>query len=184
MATAARDLRYRAGHSVDGNLARNLDWEVRERELRHAGEAPRHQEAAEPQVRARPRIRTRAAQHVSLLSVADFCVVGALALLVLVHYIQLTRLSDEVVDLRSQLSELETENVVLSAQYEQIFDLGSVREAAVAMGMTKPSSSQIYYIDLSEGDSAIVYQEASPGLLERLRESLHHGIYAVVEYFD
>ncbi len=173
MAAAARDLRYRAGQSVDGNLARNLDWEVRERELRHAGEVPRHQEAAEPQVRARPRIRTRAAQHVSLLSVAGFCVAGAPALLVLVHYIQLT-----------QLSALETENVVLSAQYEQIFDLSSVREAAVAMGMTKPSSSQIYYIDLSEGDSAIVYQEASPGLLERLRESLHHGIYAVVEYFD
>ena len=44
MASAARDLRYQSGYSVDGSLARDLDWAVRERELRHAGEAPRHQE--------------------------------------------------------------------------------------------------------------------------------------------
>ncbi len=35
MASAARDLRYRP--SVDGNLARELDWAVRERELRDRG---------------------------------------------------------------------------------------------------------------------------------------------------
>ena len=50
--------------------------------------------------------------------------------------------------------------------------------------MSKPSSSQIYYIDLSEGDSAVVYEEAEPGILGQLLESLHHGVYAVVEYFD
>ena len=47
MAVSARDLRYRGGSAVDGSLARDLDWAVRERELRHAGEAPRPREAAE-----------------------------------------------------------------------------------------------------------------------------------------
>ena len=50
--------------------------------------------------------------------------------------------------------------------------------------MSKPSSSQIYYIDLSDGDSAVVYQQSEPGVLSRLLTSLHHGFYTVVEYFN
>ena len=34
MASTAKELRYR--RSVDGSLARELDWAVRERELNHA----------------------------------------------------------------------------------------------------------------------------------------------------
>ena len=50
--------------------------------------------------------------------------------------------------------------------------------------MGKPSSSQITYIDLSDGDSAVVYQKEDPSVLDKLLASLNHGIYAVVEYFD
>lgn len=185
MATAARDMRRRAGFPVDGSLARDLDWEVRERELRHAGEAPRRREAAEQQsARQGVRTRTRAAQHVSPLSAAGFCAVAVLAVLVLMNYIQLTRLSADMVELRGELEALETENVVLTAQYEQIFDLASIREAAIGMGMTKPSSSQIYYLDVSRGDSAQVYQEESAGWMEKIGDFFHQGVYAVVEYFD
>ena len=62
--------------------------------------------------------------------------------------------------LQSELSDLETQNVSLTAQYEQTFDLSTVKEAAEAAGMSKPSSSQIYYIDMSGADSAVVYQQA------------------------
>ena len=58
MASAARDLRYRSNYgSVDGSLARELDWAAREHELRHAGEAPRHQEQA--LVREQPKEQTQ-----------------------------------------------------------------------------------------------------------------------------
>lgn len=185
MAVSARELRYRSRSAVDGSLARDLDWAVRERELRHAGEVPRPREAAEaPKVRTVPRVQLRQAEKVSLLAVAGFMAVAVLALVVLAHYIQLTQLSAEAVELKGELDSLQTENEILTAQYEQLFDLASVREAAEAMGMTKPSSSQIYYIDLTEGDSAVVYQEARPGLWDRIRSSLRHGMYAVVEYFD
>lgn len=185
MAVSARELRYRSRSAVDGSLARDLDWAVRERELRHAGEVPRPREAAEaPKVRTVPRVQLRQAEKVSLLAVAGFMAVAVLALVVLAHYIQLTQLSAEAVELKGELASLQTENEILTAQYEQLFDLASVREAAEAMGMTKPSSSQIYYIDLTEGDSAVVYQEARPGLWDRIRSSLRHGMYAVVEYFD
>ena len=188
MASATRDLRYNSRSAVYGDLAYDLDRELRERELGHAGEMPRAREtavpAAQPKVRSVSHVQVREAQRVSVLSVVGFAAVAALALLMLMSYIQLTALSAETVELKSQLSSLETENVTLTAQYERMFDLDAVKEAAEAAGMTKPSSSQIYYIDLSGGDTAVIYQQEEPGVLSRLLTSLSHGIYAVVEYFD
>ena len=187
---AARELRYNSRSAVYGDLAYDLDREVRERALRHAGEAPRHQTAVEAVPKAKPRVRSlskaqvRQRQKVSVLSVLGVGAAIGLAVMVLMGYIQLTIISDEVVSLQNQLEELQTENVTLTAQHEQMFDLATVKEVAEAAGMSKPSSSQIYYIDLSEGDSAVVYEEAEPGVLSQLLESLHHGVYAVVEYFD
>lgn len=188
MASAAKDLRYRGGRpaSVDGNLARSLDFEVRERELRHAGEAPRHRDTVreKPQVRSLPRVRLREAQHVAPLAVVGAVAAAALAVLLLMSYIRLTVLTSDMVELRSELKVLEKENVVLTTQYEQIYDLASVKAAAESAGMTKPGASQVYYVDGSGGDAAVVYQQEETGLWDKLRSSLHHGIYAVVEYFD
>ena len=162
---AARELRYNSRSAVYGDLAYDLDREVRERALRHAGEAPRHQTAVEAVPKAKPRVRSlskaqvRQRQKVSVLSVLGVGAAIGLAVMVLMGYIQLTIISDEVVSLQNQLEELQTENVTLTAQHEQMFDLATVKEVAEAAGMSKPSSSQIYYIDLSEGDSAVVYQQ-------------------------
>ena len=189
---AARELRYESRRAVYGDLAYDLDREVREHALRHAGEAPRHPAAEKPAAPARPRARVRSLtreqvrqhQKVSVLSFIGVCAAIGLAVLVLMGYIQLTAISSEVVDLQNQLKELQTENVSLTAQHEQMFDMSTVKEVAEAAGMSKPSGSQIYYIDLSEGDSAVVYQQEETNVLSRLLTSLNHGIYAVVEYFD
>ena len=188
MASAARDLRYRSNYGVDGSLARDLDWAVRERELQHAGEAPRHQEQVlvreQPKEQTRTHVRVRERQQVSMVSVAGFAAVIAMAVVLLMSYINLTVLAADTVALKSQLETLRTEHAALSAEYEQMFDLATVREAAEAAGMTKPSASQICYLDLSEGDSAVVYQKEDPGVLTRAMTSLNHGVYAVVEYFE
>lgn len=189
MASAAKDLRYRSSGrsvSVDGSLARSLDWEVRERELRHAGELPRRREAVQekPKVYSAPKVQLREARRVSVLALLSAVSVAALAVFVLMNYIQLTVLSADVVELRSELKVLEKENVILTTQYEQMFDLASVKDAAEAAGMIKPSGSQVYYVDISGGDTAMVYCQEERGFLDGLLESLHHGIYAVVEYFD
>lgn len=186
MAATARELRYRQSErAVDGSLARDLDWAVRERELRHAGEAPRHQEQVrqQPKVHAAPKVLVRERQQVSLFSLLGFAAVAGLAVLVLMSYIQLTALASDTVALKKQLSTLETEHATLTAQYEQMFDLTTVREAAEAAGMTKPSTSQICYLDMAGGDSAIVYQQEEPSVLSSVLTSLNHGVYAVVEYF-
>ena len=186
MAATARELRYRQSErAVDGSLARDLDWAVRERELRHAGEAPRHQEQVrqQPKVHAAPKVLVRERQQVSLFSLLGFAAVAGLAVLVLMRYIQLTALASDTVALKKQLSTLETEHATLTAQYEQMFDLTTVREAAEAAGMTKPSTSQICYLDMAGGDSAIVYQQEEPSVLSSVLTALNHGVYAVVEYF-
>ena len=186
MAGTGRELRYRPSErAVDGSLARDLDWAVRERELRHAGEAPRHQEQVrqQPKVHAAPKVLVRERQPVSLFSLLGFAAVAGLAVLVLMSYIQLTALASDTVALKKQLSTLETEHATLTAQYEQMFDLTTVREAAEAAGMTKPSTSQICYLDMAGGDSAIVYQQEEPSVLSSVLTALNHGVYAVVEYF-
>ncbi len=186
MASAAGKLRYNSRSAVYGDLAYDLDRELRERELRHAGELPRRQEKAaeQPRVRSVSQVQVRQRQHVSVLSVLGFGAVAALAVVVLMSYIQLTVLSAETVELQSQLATLQTENMNLSNQYEQMFDLDAVKEASEAAGMSRPSSGQIGYIDLSDGDTAVVYQQEEPGFFSQMLSSLNHGIYAVVEYFD
>ena len=193
VASAARNLRYynyntyHSASAVYGDLAYSLDREVREYALRHAGEARRQpQEAAvaHPQVRRISKEQVRPRQKISAFSVLGFGVIAVLAVLVLMNYIQLTELSTETVALKNQLSALETEHVTLTTQYEQMYDLETVKTAAEEAGMSKPSNSQIYYVDLSDGDSAVVYQKEEPDILSRLLTSLNHGVYAVVEYFE
>ena len=182
MAAAARDMRYRGRQPVNGSLAYDLDYAVRERELRHAGEASRAREKAK--VHEKPHVLVRARQYVSPLAVLSVMAIMGLAVLVLMNYVELTLLSAETVELQNQLEELESENVSLTAQYQRMFDMASVKEAAEASGMTKPSNTQMSRLDLSAGDSAVAYQQKEPGLLSRILSSLHGGVYAVVEYFD
>lgn len=187
MASAAREYRYAHREFVtDGNLARDLDWAVRERELEHAGRAPRHEEQAVPKVHRREQALVRERQRVPVLTILSVAAVIGMAVMLLLSYVQLTTLAADTVSLRTELAALEAENVTLTAQHEQMFDMATVKEVAAAAGMGKPTSSQITYLDITGEDSAVVYQTDtdSPSILSRMLSSLHHGIYAVVEYFD
>ena len=103
--------------------------------------------------------------------------------LVLVSYVQLMALSSSVVSLQDQVTTLETENVTLTTAYERAFDLETVESAAAAAGMSKPSSSQVYYLDMTAPDSASVYEPESGNFLDRIVSALGQRLYAVVEYF-
>ena len=176
---------YNRGGAVYGDLAYSLERElprgqVRQRQAEKAMPKP----LAQPKVRAVSHVQLRERQHVSPVAVLGAVSVIAMTILVLMSYIQLMVLSSSVVALKGQLEELEVANVSLTAEYEQMYDLSSIKEAAEAAGMSKPSSSQIFYLDLSEDDNAVVYQQEEPGVLSQLLSSLSHGIYTVVEYFD
>ena len=190
MASAVKELRYRSRYTVDGSSARELEWDAREYEQHYAPEVPRHKELPRERTKATPKVRTaqkvqvRERQHVSVVSVAGVGAVIAMAMMVLISCIQLTVLSAETVTLKNQLSALETEHVRLTAQYEQMFDLATVKEMAEAAGMVKPSSMQVSYLDLSGGDQAIVYQQENATFLCGMLTAVQNGACALVEYFS
>lgn len=179
-----RQYRYGGGR-VDGDLAYQLGYEEKYRrtsreheEVRREGER-RTKTAAKPQT-AR---RVREKQKVSPVLFAGFVALAAMVVVLIMSYAQLTTLSANVVSLQSDLSALQEEHVKLLASYEKTFDLATVKEAAEASGMTKPSASQIYYVDLSAPDNVVVYQQAESNVLSRLMTSFGHAADSVVEYF-
>ena len=186
MASAAREYRYaHREFSTNGSLARDLDWAVRERELEHAGEVPRHERTqAAPKVYHKEQVLVRERQAIPVLSVLGVTAVAVAAVMLLLSYVQLTTLAADTVALKSELTVLQAENVSLTAQHEQMFDMATVKEVAAAAGMAKPTSSQITYLDLDSEDSAVVYRTETPSVFSRILSSLHHEVYAVVEYFD
>lgn len=194
MAAATRELKYKY-HNLDvvgGSSAYELDWEDRQRELTHAGEARRYREEQRRQEEAarrvhsvtKTKVRVREAQHISMFSLLGVTAVLLMSLMVLASYINLTVISSETVKLQQQMEELQTENVALTAQYQQMFDMTTVKDVARAAGMDKPGASQVYYIDLSGGDSAVVYQQDAPSVWSRVLTAIYNKINTVVEYFQ
>lgn len=153
---------------------------------------PGREEVLRPKPRVRPReraltrahVQVREAGQVSPFAVIGFLAVGVFAALLMLSFVQYTVLTDEVVALRGQLNSLETEQATLSAQYEKVFDMERI-QAAVGDTMTRPSSDQVEYIDLSEPDSVVIYgrEDAAPGfsgVLNGLRDIVSN----LIAYFQ
>ena len=191
MAATATYERSRRGASgmVNGSLA--YDFGALERQLEDTGRMdpdlytlPMEETSADVISRAHEhtKARVRPAQHVSPVMVLGAVAVAVLMVMVVLSYVELATISDNVVSMRSQVSELETRQVTLMTQYEQAFDLVSIKEQALAAGMSLPSDSQVYYIDLSDPDNAVVYEQESQGMTYVL-EQVWESILRAVEYF-
>ena len=139
--------------------------------------APRRQAAARPQVEVRP------AGQIAPFAVFGFLAVGLVAALLLISTLQVHMASDEVVTLKSELAALQTEQEILTAQYEQAFDVEHL-QAAIGSEMTRPTADQITYIDMSEPDSVVLYAKSpvvpgAAGAVAGIREVFS----GLVEYF-
>ena len=176
---------YRGGRVV-GNLAYDERYAERRAPRRESEqrEQPREEFIRPPRRQekktARPRVRER--QRVSGVLVLGFAALAALV--VLMSYAQLTSISADVVSMQKELKTLDAEHVALLTQYERTFDLETVKAAAAAAGMNKPSSSQINYIDLSAPDSVELCEAQNVSVLSRVFTSLGQGVFSVVEYFS
>lgn len=162
----------------DGSAARSLG---REEVLQ-----PRPRVRTRQKVQARPRVRVREQGRISVFAVVGFLAVGIFAALVLMSYVHLTALNDEAVSLRGELSDLQTDESKLMAQYELAYDLKNIEETLTSSGeMVKPQSGQIYNIDLSAPDSVVRYEDQAAekgiaGAVSGIREIIH----TAVEYFS
>ncbi len=177
---------------VSGDLAYDYDYLERERrrreerELReYADRRMREAPAPQPQPRRRtmeaPKHRERL--RVSPVVLLGFTAAAVMVVLLLMSYAELTAISGSVVRMQRELATLEDEHVALVGRYEKTFDLATVKEAAEAAGMAKPSASQVYYIDLSAPDNVVLYQRAEANVLGRVAASVGRDVVSVLEYF-
>ena len=166
-----------------GNLAYDLDAIVRERQLEEAGTMPERRPEPEPEIQVTPRVRQHAKARPSALLMVSIVVLCAMVMALMLGFVQLTKVSTSVSEIKSELAVLNDEHVSLLTRYEQTFDLATIKETAEAAGMTKPTSAQIEYVDLSGSDVAVVYQAGSDGLLDDLIHGVGDGLAALVEYF-
>ncbi len=172
------------GGRVVGNLAYDHDYEER---VRRAPEPERRREPSPAPRRAEKqavRTRVRERQRVSPVLVVGAAALAAVIVLMVMSYAQLTSLSTEVVAMQKELKTLDAEHIALLTRYEQTFDLETIKAAAVAAGMNKPSASQVSYIDLSAPDSVELCETQSVSVLSRVFTSLGQSARGVVEYFS
>ena len=162
--------------TYDGNAAR---VPRREEEL-HRAPAPQPKKPVRRHERAQ--VEVRQAGAVAPFAVVGFLAVAVFAALLVTSYAQLTVANDEMVSLRRQLTSLEAENTVLSAQYEKVFDLATI-QAAVGDTMVRPTSDQVVYIDLSAPDTVTVFQGEGASGLKSILQGVGDILDGIIEYF-
>ena len=176
------DERRRNMTMIYGSLAYDLDTLARERQLEEAGEMPERSGAPQPKAQPRRHPQAQAKTRPSPLLAGGIVLVCALVMVLLLGYVQLTMVSNHVVTIKDQLATLEEEHVSLVTEYEKTFDLATIKAAAEEAGMSKPTSGQVQYIDLSGSDTAVVYGD-EPSVVEKAISSIKGGAQFIWEYF-
>lgn len=176
---------YRHGATY-GSLAYDLDALAREKQLDEAGKLPQKKvRPAQPEVQPvqRRQSAARAAVRPSPVLLLGTVLVVGMVIALMLCYVKLTGISDDVSSIKREISALEEEHVALLTAYERTFDLATVKAAAEAAGMSKPSSGQIQYIDLSGADSVEVYAAGGAAALNGFTEKAESLWAYVLEYF-
>lgn len=169
-----------------GSLAYDLDALAREKQLDEAGKLPQKKvRPAQPEVQPVQRRQTaaRAAVRPSPVLLLGTVLVVGMVIALMLCYVKLTGISDNVSSIKREISALEEEHVALLTAYERTFDLATVKAAAETAGMSKPSSGQIQYIDLSGADSVEVYAAGGAAALNGFTEKAESLWAYVLEYF-
>ena len=175
---------YRQSVPVDGSAALKLESapEANRRPRREAARRTRPVEAARAssgrESESEPQQRRRAAPAILVGGLA----VAAVVVLTLFSYAQLVMVNDQVVGLRSELSQLQSDATKLQAEYELAYDLQEIETDMINSGqMNKIQSWQTYTLELSEPDAVEYFQEST--WRGDLTDMLHSFAQAVKEYF-
>ena len=155
-ATAAR--KYGQG-AVYGSLAYDFDNPELYQEEYSAPQTPAAKPRTQTQTKVRPRARVavRTKQSIAPLSIIGFAVAAFLCVIAITAQIKLFDISSESVALSNQLAGLQEDQARLRIAYESAFNLSEIENYAIdELGMQKPSADQIFYIDTSAPDKAVV----------------------------
>ena len=171
---------YRHGATY-GSLAYDLDALAREKQLDDAGKLP--QKKVRPAQPERRRSAAQTAARPSPAVVLGTLLVVGMVIALMLCYVKLTGISDNVSSIKREISALEEQHIALLTEYERTFDLATVKAAAEEAGMSKPSSGQIQYIDLSGTDSVEVYAAGGAAALNDFTGKVEDIWAYVLEYF-
>ena len=183
MAAAAAKRAYGQG-AVFGSLAYDFDNPELYRD-EYTTAQPKARPRTQTQTKTRVRTRARAAAHTKQ-SIAPATLAGMLAaaFLVVVAILaqaQIVGISSVSVALEQELAQLEEQQAKLRIAYESAFNMAEIEDYAIHMlGMQKPRADQIFYIDTSSPDKAVVIANGeSAGFVDRVSDYLS----GIAEYF-
>ncbi len=121
-------------------------------------------------------------QSVAPLSIIGYACAAVLVVFCLMAKVQLTAVTDAAVGLEQQMSELEVAQNRLLIDYESAFNLTEIEEYATSeLGMQRPRDEQVFYLDSTIPDKAVIIDSSSEkdGFGNRIFDLLA----AIAEYF-
>ena len=118
------------------------------------------------------------------LSVFGMMVAVCMLILVVFGYVQLYEASEHVSSLKSELSDLRQEQVVLESLYEGGIDLNVIETQAGTMGFAVPEREQIVYLNLVGSDKAEIYSTQRENIVSRVIRAIETSAGGLVEYLS
>lgn len=112
---------------------------------------------AQPLPTVQPKVKKKTAPIVMFFRIL-FAV--GLCMLMLYRYANILESNDKIDKLTAQLAEIEAKNQSIQAKIDRGLELGTLEEYATGqLGMIRPDSSQMFYIDMQMGDAAPTAKE-------------------------
>lgn len=133
----------------------------------------RPRKRSQEQVQTRVKVALRPKEEYSFLPAVGFLAAAFMAVMIVLGYSQLNAVYAQTVEARDQLSTLQAEEERLLAQYEEVFDQETLKQAVASAGgsLSEIRNDQRIYVDLSEPDNAVVYsQSGENSLLQSLKD--------------
>lgn len=125
---------------------------------------------------------TRYKQSIAPLSIIGFACAAVLVVFCLMAKIQLTAVTDEAVGLEQQLTEFEVAQNRLLIEYESAFNLTEIEEYATSqLGMQRPRDEQVFYLDSTIPDKAVIIDSSSD--TDSFGNRLFDLLASIAEYF-
>lgn len=135
--------------------------------------------AVSDEVAAAPRVRAR--QAVAPMAIVGYLCAAVLLVFTLMAKIQLTEATDQTARLQTQLETLKTDQNRLLINYEKAFNTTELETyATTQLGMQRARDDQVYYLDSSVPDKAVVIEAKDE---DSLAARIRAAFASLAEYF-
>ena len=139
-----------------------------------AAPRPRTRTQTRTQVHTRARAVVHTRQSIAPMSIVGMVAAAFLVVIAILAQAQIVGISSDSVALQNQLTELEEQQSKLRIAYESAFNMAEIEDYAIhTLGMQRPRADQIFYIDTSSPDKAVVVADgANDGFVDRVSDYL------------